>query len=145
MTTSFDPKLTAVVFEPQRPQPEIDQFVERNALAAAKRYTIHKLDDLNSAIAEGRYSAVVFPAIGVAIRGIWDGDINFPQWRARSVAIHFVTPAPATADQYLALMAEEWREWNGTRHQRNAIAGAILSVFLLAAAFLINWFCATKH
>ena len=145
MTTSFDPKLTAVVFDPRRSQSEIDQFLERNAVAAAKRYTIHKLDDLNAAVAEGRYASVIFPSISVAIRGVWDGDINFPQWRERNVAIHFVAPAPAAADQNLALMAEEWREWNATRRRRNAIAGAILSAFLLAAAFLINWFCATNR
>lgn len=145
MTTSFDTKLTAVVFDPHGLTTELEQFVERNGLSAAKRYTIHKLDDLNGAVAEGRYSSVVFPSEGVAIRGIWDGDIDLPRWRERNVAIHFVVPAPDGAAQQLELMADEWRAWNAARRRRNAIAGAILSVFLLAAAFLISYFCAVRR
>jgi hypothetical protein len=145
MTTSFDPNLTAVVFDPHGPMAELEQFVERNGLTAAKRYTIHKLDDLNGAVVEGRYSSVVFPSESVAIRGIWEGDIDFPRWRERNVAIHFVARAPAGAEQQLGLMADEWGAWNAVRRRRNAIAGSILSVFLLAAAFLINYFCAVTR
>lgn len=145
MTTSFDTKLTAVVFDPREPTRELERFVERNGLSDAKRYTIHKLDDLNGAVAEGRYSSVIFSSESVAVRGIWDGDIDLARWRERNVAIHFVVPALDGAEQQLELMADEWRGWNAARRRRNAIAGGILSVFLLAAAFLINYFCALRR
>lgn len=136
---------TAIVIDTGVARADVDRFLAGQELKATKLYSTFKLDDVNTAVVEGRITRVVFSSYGAAMRGIWEGDVDFVRWQERGVAVDFVDSAPANAREQLGHMAREWTEWVSARRRRNAIAGAILSVFLLSAAFLIVAICGRGH
>jgi hypothetical protein len=111
-------------------------FVEARGLSGATWYPPRDVDELDAAVRAGTVQTVVFAHLADMLRAGWDDRLTPQAWRAAGVAVLFADAAePAPADPLSLLDA--WSAWRKRQRRRQAVAGVILSVAALAAAFLV--------
>jgi len=96
-----------------------------------------ELDELDLAVREGRLTRVVLESPEQLLAGLWNGEIDAQTWLTAGVEVEFATKVDGSALPHLLL--ESWSV-NARRHRRRRIvAGAVLRIIAIAAAFILLW------
>lgn len=128
----------AVVCDPHHPAADaVRGYVAARGLAAARWYPLRDIDDVERAILASRVRRVVFASPQDLLTAAWNRTINPTHWSPPGVQIDFADSPPAAANLDVRDALACWQLWDRARRRRQAIAGVILSVVVLAAAFLL--------
>jgi hypothetical protein len=98
------------------------------------------LDLIDRDVRERRVSRVIFGQCGDLLAGIWNGDVSFGEWRDTGVQVEFVESPGEDSAALLATVAHAWTRYCRAQRRRRLIAGVILSLIAVGAAFAITWF-----
>jgi hypothetical protein len=124
---------TGVVCGADGDKAAMEAYLARHGAGQTKWFTPGELHDLDRDVRRGRIGRVVFAGLADLLVGIWEEEIEFEAWPAE-VDIEFVEPA---GDGAVQIVAASWRQWRGRHRRRQAVAGAVLSALVLAAAFVL--------
>lgn len=129
-----------VAASPSRDNERLRGILESLGAADAKIHVAGDLDRLDEAVREAGVRCVVFERASDLLRGIWDEQIDFADWQARGVELHFVEPFGTTPGETMACVQEAWSGWLRGQQRRRRVAGAILSAIVLGAVFAMSLF-----
>ncbi|MFO0973328.1 MAG: hypothetical protein U1A27_07815 [Phycisphaerae bacterium] len=110
------------------------------AAADERLFRADEMDDLDQAVRAGTVRRVALPDLEVMLGAIWDGDVAWAEWRRRGVELELPGTSADGAAATLDSVAAAWRTWSAARRRWNTIAGVLLSLVALAAAFLATLF-----
>lgn len=127
------PLRVGVVCAADADRPALEAFVAQFTELQPKWYAPGELHDLDRDVRRGRIERVVFAGLPDLLRGIWEEELEFEQWPA-GVRVEFVRPP---GDDTVQAVAASWRQWRARHRRRQAVAGAVLSAIVLAAAFVL--------
>ena len=114
----------------------VQAYLQSPNIADAAWFGPRDLDDLDRAVRDGRVRRVIFPRLADMLEGLWNEEIDAAAWLAAGVQIDLADcPAGACPPTLL----KSWQRWRTARRGRRAIAGLVLSVIALAAAFTLTW------
>jgi hypothetical protein len=105
----------------------------RHGLEDAQWFAPGGLHDLDRAVRQGRIRHVIFAGLPDLLQAIWEEEILFEEWPA-DVQIDFVDPP---GDAPLRAVAASWSAWRQGHRRRQAWAGLVLSVIVLALSFAL--------
>lgn len=117
----------------------MEAFLQAQGATEAPWYRPGDLDDVDRAVREGRVRRVVFDNLSTLLEGVWNGDIGFRMWLAKGTQVDFAEPPGQTTSAHVRAVFESWEQWHRRRRRRQVVAGVILSLVALVAAFLLNW------
>jgi len=103
----------------------------------ARWYALRDLDEVDREVREGRVQRAMFSRWRDLLESIWNGEVNYDRWLSAGVGVEFIESPGESAAACLALVSRCWNDYARTRRRRNAIAGAILSLIALLAAFVV--------
>ncbi|MBN2445261.1 MAG: hypothetical protein JXO22_00930 [Phycisphaerae bacterium] len=138
MNAETGQQTVAVIGNRSAGESAVREFLAAHRIRDVRWYDPHDLDDVERAIQDGEIRRVIIPTWSVMLDGVWGGLIDVEAWFDADVQIDFVE-APTDRDAQLVALAASWRRHRQQRRRRQIIAGAILSVIALAAAFIIIW------
>ena len=140
MNTQAQSGCVAVVCEHEsQDRAAMETYLRTHQVTEAHWYPRRDLDEVNQAILSGDVQQVIFPKISDLLDGFWTDKIAFDQWLAVGTQVEFVeTPEQIIAADLKTIFAS-WEQWRRLQRRRQIIAGIILSIVALAAAFAINW------
>jgi hypothetical protein len=128
----------AVVCDRRSPEArQVEEYLRAGGIEGARWFTPRDVDEADEAVREGGTSRIVFTNSGVLLNAVWDEEIDLQSWVAAGACIEFAESRGAVAESTILYVLENWRGWNQRRRYRRAVAGAILSVLVLAAGFLL--------
>ena len=139
MNTQTQTETVAVVCDRRgRNTTIMEAFLQARSLAQARWYAPPDLDDVDRAVRRGDVRRVVFGDLNGLLEGIWNGELEFEQWSAVGTQLEFVEPPGQTAPAHVRTVFASWQRWSRRRRRRQLVAGVVLSVVALAAAFVLN-------
>lgn len=97
----------------------------------------HDADDVERAIVAGRVRRVIWPDLAAWLTALWGGQIVASRWSQAGVTLEFAEMAGPLDTSFVRALATAWDAWHARHHRRRAVAGLILSVVALAAAFVV--------
>ena len=99
-----------------------------------RTYALRDLDDLGRAIRAGQVDRVEFPTEVMLLASLWDGVLTAEDLRV--VKVELAPPAGgAGVAVSLAGLLTAWEAWSRRRRRQRTVAGLILSLVALAAAW----------
>jgi hypothetical protein len=117
----------------------IRRFLQDRGLSDAQWYAPRDLNDVDRAVREGRVRCVVFPGLSDVLEGLWNEEIAADAWLAIGVRIEVAAAPASDAVAGLPEVFAIWQRWRRARRRRQAVAGVVLSLVVLAAAFVLVW------
>jgi hypothetical protein len=100
-------------------------------------YAPSDVDDLDRAVRAGEVGRVVFPTLPDFLAVLWDEALTVDAWQAPGVAIEFAEPESRVAAAHVSAILARWGHWRRRRRRQRAVAGLILSVLAVAAAWVL--------
>ena len=118
--------------DPRRSAMEVS--IQTRGVGEARWFDPADLHELDRIVRRGNVHAVLFPAPGDLLKGMWAEEIELAEWPAQ-VQIEFLENPQGKA------LAEStwsgWQQWRGAHRRRQAIAGLVLSAVVLALSFIL--------
>jgi hypothetical protein len=152
-------KSVAAVYDKHGPDAaDMDAFLVSNGVTV-ERYAFRDLDDLDTDVCEGRVGRVIFARAEDLLAGVFNNEIKLGEWMAVGVRLDFLKeseqerteignkkPVPSVKSSstkdtgivpWLACTAAAWERHRVGYRRRQIVAGAILGLIAVAAAFLV--------
>lgn len=112
-------------------------YLTAQGLHGAPVYPPTAADNVDAAVTAGAVTHVVFADLPVYLHVLWDGRVDPGAWQRAGVQIDFAeSPAPADLVRQLP---EAWQRWRVAARRRAIVAGVLLSIIAIAAAFTLVW------
>jgi hypothetical protein len=128
----------ALVCNPQSERaPQVEQYLRTHDLGAVTRYAFRDVDHLEQAVRAGTVQRIVFPETADFLGLLWDDLLTPGTWQAPGLCIEFARAEDALTPAQIADVLTAWEAWHRARRRRRAIAGLILSVLAIAAAWIL--------
>lgn len=141
MNTQTQSEHTVVVCEhDSKDTAAMETYLRARQLTEARWYPRRDLDEVDRAIRSGDVQQVVFPKVSDLLDGFWTGEIAFDQWLAAGAKVEFVESPGQNISADIKTIFASWEQWRRPHRRRQIVAGIILSIVALAAAFALNWF-----
>jgi hypothetical protein len=131
MSESKQVAVTGVVCGSAGGKAVVEAWLAQRGYERVKWYAPGELHDLDRDVRRGRVGRVVFTGLPDLLEGIWEEEIEFGEWPGQ-VGIEFVEPP---GERGVQITATSWQQWRRRHRRRQAVAGAVLSAIVLAAAF----------
>ena len=112
-------------------------FLQARDAATARWYAPRELDEVDKAVRAGRVRQVVFARLDDVLEGMWDEDISLEHWLAAGVRIELVESPEPAAHTHVQVVFESWQRWRHRHRRRRLVAGVVLSIVAMAAAFVL--------
>jgi hypothetical protein len=112
-------------------------FLESRGVEDAAWYAPRDVDDVDRAVRSGAMRRVIFPGTRNLFDAIWDEEISFEQWLKAGASVDFVEKPAGDAAACVAAMFTSWQHWRRVHRRRQTIAGVVLSMVAIAAAFAV--------
>lgn len=94
------------------------------------------ISDVDRAVVHGRARRVLFGSLADLMTAIWDSEINYEEWLRRGVSVEFAT-GPGLGPEVLEVLHQSWHSWRKRYRRRRTIAGLLLSMIVVLAAFVL--------
>ncbi|MEW6197307.1 MAG: hypothetical protein AB1601_01395 [Planctomycetota bacterium] len=94
-------------------------------------------DDVDRAVAAGQVKRVIWPDLATWLTALWDGLLVPARWRQPDLTVEFAGVTGPLDASVVRAIATTWDAWHARYRRRQAVAGLILSVAALAAAFVV--------
>jgi hypothetical protein len=102
-------------------------------------YSVRDLDEVDRAVREGRLRRVVFDSMDQLLAGLWSGEIDAEAWVSAGVQVELRATAVHDQCALLRALLASWSVNARRSRRRRVVAGVILSVIAVAAAFVLVW------
>ncbi|MBI4578569.1 MAG: hypothetical protein HY718_02640 [Planctomycetes bacterium] len=109
----------------------------RSRGTSARWMALRDLDDVDGEVIAGRTRHVVFVSWRDLLEGIWYGEVAYGRWLAAGTRVDFVDSPGNDASECLATVSRAWDGYQRTRRRRQCVAGLVLSVIAVIAAFVV--------
>lgn len=117
----------------------VSEHLDRRSESGAEWYSIRDLDEVDRAVREGRLQQVVFDSLDQLLAGLWNGEIDAHAWLSAGVQIEFTAPATLDPPSLSRVLLANWQAGARRQRRRRVVAGVVLSLIAMAAAFFLNW------
>ena len=117
----------------------METYLRTHQVTEAHWYARRDLDEVNQAVRSGNVQRVVFPKVSDLLDGLWTCEITFDQWLAAGTRVEFVESPEQNTAAHVKTIFASWEQWRRLHRRRQVVAGIILSIVALAAAFALNW------
>jgi len=136
MTDNRPQSETAILGNPdQRDSDRVRSFLKSHGIADSHWYAPADRDDLDRAVRRQKVSRVVCISSSDLFEGVWNDEIVLHEWFERGVELEFVLDKGAAAT--CSEIYRSWRAFHERTRRRRAVAGAMLSVVAIVAAFVL--------
>ena len=134
-----EPRTTVVVCDPNpEDQAVVRAFLVGRKLEAARWYAEGQVDDLAREVEAGRIDRVVFLDPQTALEGVWNEQTDLLGWISKyGVRIDCAVDSESAETGRLQTVVATWQVWRGRRKRQNAVAGILLSLIAVGAAFVL--------
>lgn len=95
------------------------------------------VDDVDRAVRDGHVREVVFARRADLLDAVWSRRIAFDQWRAAGVRVQLADQPEQGAIESLIPVIDSWYRWQRSQRRRQWLAGVLLSLAALVAAFCL--------
>jgi len=136
MSEATDTQSIAVIVDDSSTVAAMQDYLEANGIADARRYALRDIDDVERAIRAGHVKRVVLARLPGFLRAVWERRIDPDAWRNAEVELTFVEETESVNAATAYNLADSWLVWDAYRRRRRTIAGIILSTIATGAAFL---------
>lgn len=110
-------------------------LLDAHGAPATKWYRPYDADDVSAAIRKGTVARVVFPSLEILLDVLWLERANLRDWQAAGVPINVAGPTTENVVDVAIAAQQSWQRWRAAHRRRQVVAGVLLSVVALAAAF----------
>ncbi|MCK4340701.1 MAG: hypothetical protein KAY37_03125 [Phycisphaerae bacterium] len=117
--------------------PAMEAFLTAQGLADAEWFAPRDVDEVDQAVCTGRVRRVVFPTETQLLEALWNNEIAFEHWLASDLRLEFVKMCEPTSAAHVEAVFESWRRWQRRHRRRQFVAGIILSIVAIVAAFVL--------
>jgi hypothetical protein len=80
---------------------------------------------------------VVFVRAADLLEGIFNNEIKYSDWVTAGVPVSFIESADGDIARCMANVGEAWDRHQVARRRRQTVAGIILGIIAIAAAFVV--------
>ena len=137
MAASAGEKVIAAVCDKRGPDAaRMEAYLKCKAITA-KWYALRDLADLDRDVREGRVGGVVFVRAADLLEGIFNNEIKYSDWVTASVPVSFFESVDGDTARCMANVGEAWDRHQVARRRRQTVAGIILGIIAIAAAFVV--------
>jgi hypothetical protein len=138
MSTKPTSARVAVICEPGSEHAEpLRAYLRSQGIEDARWYPPRDIDDVDMLIRRGTTDHVILHSWQTLLVGLWDQRIAFDQWTRAGVRVETLEPTPGDTGSLTTHVLATWSAWQQRRQRRQIIAGSLLSILALAAAFTI--------
>jgi len=142
MSRRGDDVHVAVVCDPAGPVADaVRAYLARHEIDAARWFAPGDVDDLVRALRGGGTWRTIWPNAATWLEALWDGRGPAACWVHSAVTVEFVEDGTMMTPAAVPALAEAWSAWRRRQRRRQAVAGVLLSLLALAAAFLLLMIC----
>lgn len=119
-------------------EPAFAALRQSDAGAGARLFRARDLNDVDDAVLAGELNRVIFARLDDLLAGCWDEVIRVDRWIAVGATIEILELPDVSGEAVARLVFASWSRWNQAKRRRQVVAGVILSVIAILAAFLLN-------
>ncbi len=123
-----------VVCDADGPDAEaLRDYLQAHGLTDARWVAPRDIDEAEAALRSDDTATVLMPGLETLLTALWSDRLDVTVWRAAHTRITIVTQPDAA--RCLPQLLDSWHTWRQSRRRARAVAGLILSLLAIAAAF----------
>lgn len=115
----------------------MERYMQTVGLADATWYAPRDLDDVDQSVRAGHVGRVIFPTLAGFLNALWSGSLSAAAWRACGTQVELAAGDESWTAAQLASLLECWDQSQQRQRRSRAVAGLLLSVLVIAAAFIL--------
>jgi hypothetical protein len=110
-------------------------YLQAHGLTDARWLGPRDIDEAEAVLRCDDAARVVMPGLDTLVVALWSDRVDVAVWRAAHARVTFL--ADSAAVEFLPLLLDSWHAWRQRRRRARAVAGFILSLLAIAAAFAV--------
>ncbi len=95
------------------------------------------VDEVDALVAAGAVRTVCFATAADLLRVLWDERAAVAEWAAQGTQIVVVRGDGVASAVTIDELGHTWAQWRQQRRRQRTVAGLVLSLLVLAAAFVL--------
>ncbi len=115
----------------------VRRYLEERHFGEVRWYAPRDLNDVDRQVCAGAAQRVVFGQPSDFLEGVWNGVLDFDCWQAAGADILFADETTRDDAAWLTAIAGSWKRYRQRTRNARMIAGLVLSVVAVAAAFVV--------
>lgn len=115
-------------------RPALMAHLAEKGIDDARWFALGDLDHLDSEVRQGQICRVVALRPADLLIGVWERELGPDEWPA-GIRVEYVEAAEE--GEWVRIASRSWRGWKRSHGGRQIVAGAVLSVVVLAISFVL--------
>ena len=115
----------------------IERYLQATRSGAARWFAPRDVDEVDAALRAGTVRRIIFPHLSAFLEALWNEPLTLDVWLTPETRVELAESSGPDDPARLRALVAAWQQTSRRQRRARAIAGLVLSVVALAAAFTL--------
>ena len=115
----------------------VETYLHATGSGPARWFAPRDVDEVDAALRSGAVRRIIFPRLANFLEALWNEPLTLDVWLAPDTRVELAETAGPDDPARLRALVAAWQQTSRRQRRARAIAGFVLSVVALAAAFVL--------